>query len=130
MFRGVRNIGLAHSDRPIGLEHAYRSGVKKSLGLIVTLYGSMYHQTFFNPSLCLIIKRNRRGYFDTRGWGRGSDYRRGGVLNGGGGAGADLGILRGGFWAGILQGGVKVQVRGNFHILTSKKKKPGGGLTP
>ena len=28
----------------------------------------------------------------------------------------------GGFWAGILQGGFRVQVRGNFHILTSKKK--------
>ena len=43
------------------------------------------------------------------------------------GAGADLGILRGG-------GGVRVQVCGNFHILTSKKKTSGGGglnpLTP
>ena len=33
----------------------------------------------------------------------------------------------GGFWARILRrgggGGVRVQVRGNFHILTSKKKK-------
>ena len=50
-------------------------------------------------------------------------------------AGADLGILRGGggFWAGILQrggGGVRVQVRSNFHILTSKKKRPGGCLNP
>ena len=36
----------------------------------------------------------------------------------------DLGILRGGggFWAGILQGGFRVQFPGNFHILTSKKK--------
>ena len=37
------------------------------------------------------------------------------------------------FWAGILQGGFRVQVRGNFHIglLTSKRKKPlKGGLTP
>ena len=39
----------------------------------------------------------------------------------------------GGFWARILRrggGGVRVQVRGNFHILTSKKKKKtseGGG---
>ena len=45
--------------------------------------------------------------------------------------GADLRILRGwGFWAGILQGGGMVQVRGNFHILTSApppKKNPGGG---
>ena len=32
--------------------------------------------------------------------------------------GADLGILRGGGG-----GGVRVQVHGNFHILTSKKKK-------
>ena len=33
----------------------------------------------------------------------------------------------GGFWARILRrggGGVRVQVRGNCHILTSKKKKP------
>ena len=39
--------------------------------------------------------------------------------------GADLGILGGGgFWAGILQGGgSRVQVRGNFHILTNKQKK-------
>ena len=38
--------------------------------------------------------------------------------------GADLGILRG--------GGVRVQVHGNFHILTSENKKTsgGGGLTP
>ena len=39
------------------------------------------------------------------------------------GAGADLGILRGG------GGGGRVQVHGNFHILTSTTK-PGGGLTP
>ena len=39
-------------------------------------------------------------------------------------AGADLGILRGGGG-----GGVRVQVRGNFHILTSKKKS-WGGLNP
>ena len=42
--------------------------------------------------------------------------------------GADLGILREGggrVWAGILQGGVRVQVRRNFHILTSKKKTSG-----
>ena len=45
--------------------------------------------------------------------------------------------LKGGFWARILRrgGGVKVQVRGNFHILTSKKKKNqplkgGGGVNP
>ena len=40
---------------------------------------------------------------------------------------ADLGILRGGGG-----GGVRVQVRGDFHILTSKKKKktPGGGGKP
>ena len=51
--------------------------------------------------------------------------------------GADLGILRGGGGgcAGILRkGGVRVQVRENFHILTSKRKQPGGGglnpLTP
>ena len=33
--------------------------------------------------------------------------------------------LREGFWARILRrgGGVRVQVRGNFHILTSQKKK-------
>ena len=44
--------------------------------------------------------------------------------------GADLGILYskggGGFWARILRrggGGFRIQVRGNFHILTSKKKK-------
>ena len=47
-------------------------------------------------------------------------------------AGADLGILRGGgVWAGILQrggGGVRVQVHGNFHILTSKKKTWVGGM--
>ena len=38
---------------------------------------------------------------------------------------ADLRILRGGgVWAAIIQGGgVRVQVHGNFHILTSKKKK-------
>ena len=39
---------------------------------------------------------------------------------------------RGVFWAGILRrggGGVRVQVHGNFHILTSKKKKPGGVKT-
>ena len=41
----------------------------------------------------------------------------------------------GGFWAGILRGGggVRVQVHGNFHILTSKKtpqKTSEGGLTP
>ena len=29
------------------------------------------------------------------------------------------------FWAGILQEGFRVQVRGNFHILTSKKKTLG-----
>ena len=36
------------------------------------------------------------------------------------------------FWAGILQGGggVRVQVRRNFHILTSKKKPGGGTPTP
>ena len=39
-------------------------------------------------------------------------------------AGADLGILRGGGGGG---GGVRVQVCGNFHILTSKKKNLGGG---
>ena len=50
--------------------------------------------------------------------------------------GADLGILRGGgggFWAGILRGGVRVQVHGNFHILTRKKRKKtlrGGGVKP
>ena len=46
-------------------------------------------------------------------------------------SGADLGILRGGFWAKILQGGgggVRVQVRRNFHILTSKKKPLRGGV--
>ena len=52
--------------------------------------------------------------------------------------GADLGILRGGggFWAGILRGGGdRVQVHGNFHILTSQKKTKktsggGGGVNP
>ena len=54
-------------------------------------------------------------------------------------AGADLGILRGGggvlgrkFFAGG-GGGVRVQVHGNFHILTSKKqhkKTFEGGLNP
>ena len=44
--------------------------------------------------------------------------------------------LKGGFWARILRrgGGVRVQVCGNFHILTSKKKRKqplkGGGLNP
>ena len=37
--------------------------------------------------------------------------------------GADLGILRGG-------GGVRAQVRRNFHILTSKKKRNLGGGGP
>ena len=50
-------------------------------------------------------------------------------------AGADLGILRGG-GVGVLGrnssrggggGGVRVQVRGNFHILTSKKRQTSGG---
>ena len=40
----------------------------------------------------------------------------------------------GGFWARILRGGgVRVQVRGNFHILTSKKTQKtsaGGGFNP
>ena len=49
-------------------------------------------------------------------------------------AGVDLGILRGGggFWVGILQGGCfRVQVRRNFHILTSQKKQTlGRGLNP
>ena len=37
----------------------------------------------------------------------------------------------GGFWAGILQGGGgMVQVRGNFHILTSKKKPLWWGFNP
>ena len=31
------------------------------------------------------------------------------------------------FWAGIFQGGVRVQVRRNFHMLTSKKKHLRGG---
>ena len=49
-------------------------------------------------------------------------YPRGGSRNSGGG---------GGFWAGILQGGVRVQVHRNFHILTSKTKtSEGGGLNP
>ena len=43
--------------------------------------------------------------------------------------------LKWGFWARFLRGGGggRVQVRGNFHILTSKKKKKplkGGGLNP
>ena len=49
-------------------------------------------------------------------------------------SGADLGILRGGgggsgpeFFRG---GGVRVQVHGNFHILTSKKNLRDGGLNP
>ena len=47
---------------------------------------------------------------------------RGGPRNSSGGGG--------GFWAEIIQGGgVRVQVRGNFHILTSKKPR-GGGLNP
>ena len=42
---------------------------------------------------------------------------------------------KGGFWAGILQGvggGGKVQVRGNFHIPTSKEENnlDGGGVAP
>ena len=48
---------------------------------------------------------------------KGNEYR----------AGADLGILKGGgFWARILRrggGGVRVQVRGYFHVLTSNNKK-------
>ena len=52
---------------------------------------------------------------------RNLDNNRGGSTNsstegGGGGSGA-----------GILQGGFRVQVRGNFHILTSKKYTGGGG---
>ena len=47
---------------------------------------------------------------------------RGGSRNSGGG----------GFWAGILQrgGGLGVQGRRHFHILTSKKTTWGGGLNP
>ena len=49
-------------------------------------------------------------------------------------AGADLRILQRGGGGGsgqeFFRGGVRVQVRGNFHILTSKKNKPGGGVTP
>ena len=38
----------------------------------------------------------------------------------------------GGFWARILRrgGGFRVQVRGNFHILISKKKNSEGGFKP
>ena len=52
-------------------------------------------------------------------------------------AGADLGIHRGGGGSGPEffkgGGGVRVQVRRNFHTLTSKKQQPrggGGGLNP
>ena len=51
-------------------------------------------------------------------------------------SGADLGILQRGGGSGpeFFEGGVKVQVRGNFHILTYTKKKnqplKGGGLNP
>ena len=48
--------------------------------------------------------------------------------------GGSMNSLNGGFWARILRrGGVRVQVRGNFHILTSKKNKNQplkGGLNP
>ena len=51
--------------------------------------GSMYHQTFFIPSFVGLLKENRRGYFETRGGGGHlkltSDYRGGGMFNGGGG---------------------------------------------
>ena len=49
--------------------------------------------------------------------------------------GADLGILEGGGGGGVSGpeffkgGGFRVQVRGNFHILTSKKTTS-GGLNP
>ena len=66
--------------------------------------------------LGLIMRPSRKiGCVDYRGGSRNS-------LRGGGG----------GFWARILRRGV--QVRGNFHIMTSKKKKKtsegGGGLNP
>ena len=49
---------------------------------------------------------------------------RGGPRNSsGGGGGSGPKLFKGG-------GGVRVQVRGNFHILTSKKNLGGGGVKP
>ena len=78
---------------------------------------------------CIIIYRRSSERYIINGGGTGTDsgYSRQ--------AGADLGILRRGGGGGVLgrnsSRGVRVQVRRNFHILTSTKKNlGGGGLNP
>ena len=51
-------IGLFHGHYG---QNTYRSEARKSLGLSCVLIGSMYHQTFFIPCLCPIIKNDRSG---------------------------------------------------------------------
>ena len=70
----------------IGLQNAYRSRMKKSLGLSCIVNWVYVSPSILYPKFCWVIKGNRGGYFETGGGGHlklTSDYR-GGMFNGGG----------------------------------------------
>ena len=68
----------------IGLQNAYRSRMKKSIGLSCIVNGVYVSPNILYPKFCWVIKGNRRGYFETRGGGcylkLTSDYRGGGYV--------------------------------------------------
>ena len=65
----------------IGLQNAYRSRMKKSLGLSCIVNGVYVSPNILYPKFCWVIKGNRRGYFETRGGSFETNFR----LPGGGG---------------------------------------------